>query len=661
MLKLIYKTFASLIAILVLTTCDNYEFPKSPYPRIETLSVVNISETGVTFKGNIIQFGEKEITDHGFVWGLDENLSIKNEDKIQLGVASGLGNFEADVKSGLYEGETYFVRAFVATEDYFIYGEALKFTSMGSTPPLIKSFTPNEGTWGDTITVKGNYFSALSKNNVVEFDNIESTIVASNDSTIICIVPDNIEALLVSINVQVTGNIGEASTKFQLTVPQIDEYTPTSGTFLDEVIIKGSNFGALNTHLVTIGGHHAEVVAFSRTSLKVKIPLEVDLKTNQIKLVLNKKTATAAIPFTVLPPTITEVSKLEGLIGDEVEIIGDNFNTRLLGNLVLFGESQATVLSASRHSLKVKLTNGFYPQRISTIKVTVAEQTTIAGTSFKLLDPWLKKALTPFAAFSNKGFAIDNKGYFLAGPNFYSYDPLTNNWTQKATFPGESRFDAITFAASGHGYSGAGNIGCCGGDPVLSDFWRYSPSNDVWTQRNDVPSGSLGIDGTSSGSKGYTVQGFGPTQISEYNPDLDTWTNVGEILDANFTGYPHFPHSIFTMEDRIFVFFRDSYNYTSADNYLYEFNVFTGKWIMRAAYFDESSVGFSINGTGYIAGFQNIHEYNLEMNTITFNKIPLANNYWGMEYLFIVNDKAYFLGSWSNNHYELWEFDPAFL
>jgi hypothetical protein len=330
-----------------------------------------------------------------------------------------------------------------------------------------------------------------------------------------------------------------------------------------------------------------------------------------------------------------------------------------MGNLVVFGESLANVVGATHNSLKVKITDGIYPQRVNTIEVTVAEQTVTAGSTFRLLDVWLKKAYTPVAELNYGGFGIDNTGYFVAGSNTYSYDPLTSSWAKKADFPGPFRISAITFAAAGHGYSGAGdNGGCCGF--ALKDFWRYSPSMNTWTMRKDVPDESLGYNGTGAGSKGYTVQGSGPTQISEYDPGSDTWTTVGEILDANFTGYPHFPYSIFTMDDRIFVFFRHEYNYTSADNYLYEFHVPTGKWTRRAAYFDERSVGFSINGNGYIVGFEYIHEYNLATNVMTRNKIAMPNNNWGTEYLFTANNKAYFLGPWADNHYELWEFDPAY-
>ena len=129
MLKTVFKILVISIAVFSLVTCDNYEFPKSPYPRIETLPVINISKTGVTFQANITQQAKLPIINHGFVWGRTGNPTINSQDKVQLGSTSKLGNFEVDIKSGLYENETYFVKAFVATSDYFVYGKAVSFKS----------------------------------------------------------------------------------------------------------------------------------------------------------------------------------------------------------------------------------------------------------------------------------------------------------------------------------------------------------------------------------------------------------------------------------------------------------------------------------------------------------------------------------------------------
>lgn len=659
MLKTIIKIFAISIAIFLLVTCDNYEFPKSPYPRIETLPVINISKTGVTFQANITQLGEKEITNHGFVWGLNENLSIDTEDKIQLGATSGLGNFEADVKSGLFEGETYFVKAFVATADYFVYGEAVSFTSKGSTPPIIESFSPFEGTWGDTITIKGDYFSALAKNNLVKFGTLESKVVASNDSTIICIVPDNIETLLVSVYVTVTSNTAIAPNKFKLTVPQITDFNPTAGTFLDEVSIAGVNFG-LNPekHRVTFNGHEADVLSASKSLLTVKVPLAIEHKSNELKVLYNGQTAVASSSFTILPPTITALSKIEGLIGDEIELIGTNFNPRSSGNIVMFGENTATVVTATAQSLVVKVPKGVYPERTCNIKVIVAEQTTTIG-PFKLLDAWLKKGYTPTADIEGGGFELDGKGYFVAGKYLYSYDPSTNNWTQKADFPGEVRFDQSSFAAGSYGYSGLGSLGCCPGGPLV-DLWRYSPGSNSWLRRSDFPNESTGVIGTGLGTKGYAVDGFVMIYMYEYNTSTNSWIQIGDELDARFIGYPHFHNSIFPMDNRLFVFMRE--NYGGLPNFLYEFDINSGAWIRRAELEEEYSMdGFVINGTGYIKGFKSMHKYDLTSNQLTLNISPLADGYWGMTYLFTASEKSYFLSNWANSQYEFWEFDPAYL
>jgi hypothetical protein len=660
MFKAILKAFFLLALVTLLVTCNNYEFPKSPYPKVETLPVANISTSGLTFQGSISQLATLPVIDHGFVWGADKNLSLTDDFKVHLGAASSLGTFEAEIKSGLVQGNTYFVKAFVATEDYFVFGEVESFISQGGTAPVIDSFVPAAGTWGDTIAIHGNYFGTAPGSNAVKFGSLDAKVLSSTETIIKCVVPANLVVLSIPISVRVAGKTTISAKSFQLTVPIIDNVSPTTGTFQDEVIITGSNFGAIKSHVVTVGGHPAEIVASSRTSLKVKIPVEVILKTNEIKLTLNQKTTTASQYFNILPPAIASISKTEGRVGDEVDITGDNFNPRLLGNLVLVGESQATVISATRNLVRAKLTNGVYPQRITTVKVTVAEQTALAGSSFKLLDVWLKKGYTPLAEVNSGGFSIDNIGYFFAVPHTYRYDPLANTWTKKRNFPGPFRLSAITFAADGEGFLGAGERGCCGGES-LRDLWRYSPSTDTWSSRNDIPVESLGFNGTGIGTKGYTVQGFGPTHMNEYDPGSDSWTTIGDVLNANFTGYPHFPFTISSMDNRIFVFFRDQYNYYSEDNYLYEFDVATGKWTRRGAYFDERSEVFSLNGTGYIAGFRSLHEYDLTTNAITLNAFPYNNNnYAGGEFLFTANNKAYFLGAWANSQFELWEFDPAY-
>src|SRR5688572_25269435 len=139
------KTVFRLLLIslsLFLVTCDNYEFPRSPYPRIETLPVTNVSSTSVTFRGNLLQLSDQPAVDHGFVWGFTKSVTLITgaEGVLRLGPTNAVGEFDGEVVSGLYKDTTYYVRAFVATEKYKVYGDAVEFTSNGSTPPVIDQF-----------------------------------------------------------------------------------------------------------------------------------------------------------------------------------------------------------------------------------------------------------------------------------------------------------------------------------------------------------------------------------------------------------------------------------------------------------------------------------------------------------------------------------------
>jgi hypothetical protein len=127
--KAISKIVVFSAFLLFLVKCDRYEFPQSPYPKITTLPVTNISETGVTFHASINRLASVPIINHGFVWGTDEEATVSSEYRLQLGPVSAIGEFEADISAGLDKDRTYFVRAFVATSDYYVYGDPVSFVS----------------------------------------------------------------------------------------------------------------------------------------------------------------------------------------------------------------------------------------------------------------------------------------------------------------------------------------------------------------------------------------------------------------------------------------------------------------------------------------------------------------------------------------------------
>jgi hypothetical protein len=119
------KHFIKALLIVIFFSCNKHEFPLAPYPRLETLTVEKLDQS-VMFRAAIIQEAGS-ILNHGFVWGESSTITIFSGNKVELGASSSLNNFKSS-QSGFVKGKVYYVKSFVSTEDYFVYGNAVGFT-----------------------------------------------------------------------------------------------------------------------------------------------------------------------------------------------------------------------------------------------------------------------------------------------------------------------------------------------------------------------------------------------------------------------------------------------------------------------------------------------------------------------------------------------------
>jgi hypothetical protein len=94
---------------------------------------------------------------------------------------------------------------------------------------------------------------------------------------------------------------------------------------------------------------------------------------------------------------------------------------------------------------------------------------------------------------------IGNKGYVGtgvgagSGNDFWKYDPLTNQWTQRADVPGTPRLGAFGFSMAGKGYLGGGQSGFSG--PYLLDFHEYRDYDCFGVAGGDAHPGTACDDG----------------------------------------------------------------------------------------------------------------------------------------------------------------------
>jgi len=224
------------------------------------------------------------------------------------------------------------------------------------------------------------------------------------------------------------------------------------------------------------------------------------------------------------------------------------------------------------------------------------------------------KQLTNFGGSQRNGtvaFAINGKVYAGLGPynDFWEYDPATNKWTQKASYPGSGN-NRQYYGAGGFSIGEKGYVG------FLTEFWEYDPAANEWTQKNYH--GDRFYFCFSSENKAYVILDH-MGSFWEYNPATDQWTqkanaptvgkgaymsNKGYLININrcweydintdqWVGKSglqvHIPNICFVVNNKLYV--GSGYNDSSRKNdIIYEFDVEGNKWNNKTSFpFDATS------------------------------------------------------------------------
>lgn len=167
--------------------------------------------------------------------------------------------------------------------------------------PSVTSFTPTSGVAGDTVTITGLNFSAVTTNNTVTFNGATATVTAATTTQLTVTVPSGVSTGKIAVTVN--GQTGTSSSDFTVTTttstgsPTITSFT-SSGSEGSTIVITGTNFSttaASNT--VTIGGVVATVVSATATQLVVTVPSGAT--SGVITVTVGGVTATSSGTFTV--------------------------------------------------------------------------------------------------------------------------------------------------------------------------------------------------------------------------------------------------------------------------------------------------------------------------------------------------------------------------
>ena len=519
------------------------------YPTIETVSIKDVSKKGAVFNATLKNINNYDILEYGFVWSYTGDPNIQNSEKTKNNSGIKSGSFSANIKTTLIEGARYFVKSYVKTKDYLVYGNKLEFVSLGSLGADIDKLEPNSGVWGDTIKIIGNNFSYLKDNNKVKFNDKTAFVVKSNDSIITCIVPEYLTSDEAIIKLSIAEKEVNSPNNFKIKLPIINTITPLTATFGDEITIIGDNFGVKPEYnKVYFGNVLAEVTESSKNSIKVLVPNEIENSIERIKIQSHAVETVFNQDFKLNTPILSFIQpniKTDTII----TIKGKFFHPIKEKNKITFDDIDAEVIDVFKDSIKVKSPVGPFPRRKTKVKIQVldkvvqyiddiniqnkwiqvstnlpfryrgsVDEATVANGhayiiaqekeydysshhqklylwKFNEIDfTWSKSNLpfhTDYNDFYGSLLTSDGLDLYLYIPNtnndFWQFDTNNNTWNKKASFIGNNRNRrrATHFSVNNEIFIGLGSNYVPYTETYYKDFYKYSPSNNQWTKLND--------------------------------------------------------------------------------------------------------------------------------------------------------------------------------
>ncbi|MGB3923849.1 MAG: IPT/TIG domain-containing protein [Bacteroidales bacterium] len=341
---------------LFLSGCEDERVPRE-YPRVRTLEVTGITEEGALFSAEIYDAGNVEITEHGFTWSFTEP-SVSSDERIYLGGFSGTGRFEAEISTALAEGVTYEVCAFVKAGEYTVYGEKIKFISLGSKAPVVTGFSPLSAGWGDTITVTGEKFSHRNITNRIYIDEKACNPFYSSDTLLRFVLPIEVEKTSNSLSVSIMGNIATANEKLLLITPEFYDYSPYEVLWGDTVTFTGHHLGLIGYYpgdgMLLNGLIRSGVACRSPGEVSFVIPGQLEEVSSTVSINYGPFSYTFPRSLTLLPPVADSIRPAEGTWGTTVILYG-RFNMVMERNKIMFGDKLARIISVACDSAIVKV------------------------------------------------------------------------------------------------------------------------------------------------------------------------------------------------------------------------------------------------------------------------------------------------------------------
>lgn len=415
--------------------------------------------------------------------------------------------------------------------------------------PEISRYNPNSGYAGDEIEIHGNNFSAVTNENLVQFNGKTAVITSATITLIKAIVPEGVGSGPVTVKVNEQYATGPVFTYLTKT-PEIIDFTPKSGPIGTTVPISGKNFGNNQGAIqVKFNGINAVLNDFDDTKLTVIVPNMAT--TGKISVSVNGSVTTSTDNFTVTkvdPPIITtNLSILR--VRDNVYIHGTNLSAESDENVVKIDDFALDVTYATTSLIVVHVTDGASSGVLTiTVNGVKAEFAGSGGKTEKDVQviQWAEAADLKEGRYGHTATLLGNGKVLVAGGinsnNYLNsveiFDPVSNMWSHAGYLHLERAQHTANLLPDGKvlfigGFSPIG---------VLKQCEIFDPATGIsnLTENMNTPRAlhsAVMLDNGKvmviSGTNGVNNINFGAPMLvnsSElYDPTQNSWTNLSSF------------------------------------------------------------------------------------------------------------------------------------
>ncbi len=349
--KRLYFILLTGFLVIFLSVCQKEKKTERDYPQIRTQAVDQITSEGARFNAAIISGDAETITEHGFVWGQYDLLTVSNSDKVSVEDAPESDQFSIHISSSLEAMKEYYVRSYIKAGQLIVYGDPVKFTSLGSMAPEITDFEPKAATWGDTITIYGKNLTFQQNSVKVHFGTILATILKSSNEEIIVKVPDQLADISSVISINILGNQSVANGNFTLlTFGSVESVIPAIAKWGDTLIIKG--VFPFKEHAIALRINHISttILDLKEDQIIAIFPPSNYAQSVEIQLGIDLHWISTGVFITMISPNISSISP-SSFGWEDTIVINGSFNPDISRNQVLFNATSAKILEVNNSTI----------------------------------------------------------------------------------------------------------------------------------------------------------------------------------------------------------------------------------------------------------------------------------------------------------------------